>query len=305
MTRSLFLVVLLSVLCFSLAATYQNPVWKEDFADPFILVDGGNYFAYATCYHNAGANVSINIPFLMSTDGSLTNWKYMGDALPQLPSWAAANAGLTWAPAVLANNGTYIMYYTSRFASSGLQCISYATSSTPYGPFVDPNTAGPWLCQQSLGGSIDASPFVAPNGDLFLVWKNDGNCCGYTVNIWSQLLDSTGTSFAPGTSPKALITNDQPWEGNLVEGPSMLALLNGTSYQYYLFYSANGYESYQYAVGYALCSSPTGPCHKPTYSPIISYYGSVWGPGGEQPFYDLNGNLWFCYHGWTAPDGTL
>ena len=34
---------------------------------------------------------------------------------------------------------------------------------------------------------------------------------------------------------------------------------NGT---YYLFYSANNYESYSYASGYAACSSPLGPCTK-------------------------------------------
>lgn len=34
---------------------------------------------------------------------------------------------------------------------------------------------------------------------------------------------------------------------------------------YYLFYSANWYASYQYAVGYATCTTPVGPCVKPTY----------------------------------------
>ena len=91
----------------ALAATYQNPVWSGDFADPFVLLNKGNYYAYATSYHDAGADPSINIPSLMSEGGSLTDWKYMGDALPVLPPWAEANAGLTWAPAVLARNGTF------------------------------------------------------------------------------------------------------------------------------------------------------------------------------------------------------
>ena len=190
------------------------------------------------------------------------------------------------------------MYYTARYTSSGKQCVSFATSSSPTGPFID-NSVNPFVCQTSIGGSIDASPFVDENGDIYLIWKNDGNCCNYKVNIWSQPLSANGTQLT-GT-PIALITNDQAWEGNLVEGPSMVY----TNNTYYLFYSANNYASYQYAVGYATCTSPQGPCVKPTYSPIIGYYGDVWGPGGESPFTDINGNIWFAYHGWTAPDGKL
>ena len=226
-----------------------------------------------------------------------------GDALPTLPSWALAGQALTWAPTVYKPQGSsdYVLYYTARYTSSGKQCVSYALSSSPTGPFVDPNTDGPWFCQLSIGGSIDASPFLdTTTGQLYLVWKNDGNCCNYLVNIWSQPLIANGTAFVAGSSPTALITNDQAWEANIVEGPSMIVRSN----KYYLFYSANWYASYQYAVGYATCSTPTGPCEKPTYSPIISYYGTVWGPGGEQPFADVNGDLWFCYHAWTAPNAT-
>jgi len=282
-------------------SSYKNPVWAEDFADPFILRVGSTYYAYST---NSG---SYNIPVLSSPDGSFTNWTPMGDALPTLPSWAQANSGLTWAPSILDTNVTgpsqYVMYYTARYTQSGKQCVSFGVSSTPQGPYVDSSTS-PWICQSSIGGSIDASPFVDVNGNVYLVWKNDGNCCGYQVNIWSQQLSSSGTELQG--SPVALITNDQPWEGNLVEGPSMVTKIISTSNQrqYFLFYSANNYASYQYAVGYAQCSSPLGPCVKPTYSPIIAYYGNVWGPGGESPFPDPSGNLWFCYHGWTAPNAT-
>ena len=29
------------------------------------------------------------------------------------------------------------------------------------------------------------------------------------------------------------------------------------------------------------------------------------GPGGESPFTDINGNIWFAYHEWKCPDGKL
>lgn len=140
--------------------------------------------------------------------------------MPTLPPWAEANAGLTWAPTVLevsGENTLYVLYYTARWTVSGFQCISYATSSSPQGPFVDPNLNAPWLCQTSIGGSIDPSPFVDDNGQVYLVWKNDGNCCNFQVNIWGQPLTSNGTMFAPGTAPVALITNDQAWEATIVK----------------------------------------------------------------------------------------
>jgi hypothetical protein len=37
-------------------------------------------------------------------------------------------------------------------------------------------------------------------------------------------------------------------------------VLNGSNY--YLLYSANNYESYFYATGFAVCKTPMGPCTK-------------------------------------------
>ena len=175
------------------------------------------------------------------------------------------------------------------------------------GPYTDPNLEAPWLCQLSIGGSIDPCPFTDVDGQLYLLWKNDGNCCGNPVHIWAQPLQANGVEFVNGTEAVELITNDLPWEGNLVEAPSMIVRVDSatTIPIYYLFYSCNSYASYQYAVGYAECKTPLGPCQKVNLSPIIGYYGSAWGPGGEQPFYDVHGDLWFCYHSWTAPNGTF
>ena len=97
-----------------------------------------------------------------------------------------------------------------------------------------------------------------------------------------------------------LIHNDQEWEGSIVEGPSMYLHNNG---QYILFYSANAYEGYKYAVGFALCDSPLGPCRKPVYSPVLRFGSNTWGPGGSE-FFMVAGKLWICYHGWSAPRAT-
>lgn len=54
--------------------------------------------------------------------------------------------------------------------------------------------------------------------------------------------------------PTVLISNDQAWEGNIVEAPFMWQ----QDSKYYLFYSGNAYASPDYGVGYAVSDRPEG-----------------------------------------------
>jgi beta-xylosidase len=147
-----------------------------------------------------------------------------------------------------------------------------------------------------MGGSIDPYPFVDTDGTPYLLWKNDGNCCGLPVKLWAQELSEDGLALLG--EPVALIERDQAWERPLIENPAMWAHEG----QYYLLYSANWWESFEYAVGYAVCETVLGPCVKPQEEPILSYTPEVMGPGGEAFFTDAEGNLWLAYHAWRGPD---
>jgi beta-xylosidase len=278
-------------------ATYVNPVVAHDFPDPFVLRVDQSYYAFAT---NAfGSNIQV------ATSSDLATWTDLPDALPNLPSWAAANAGLTWAPSVLARSGTFVLFYTARDNASGFQCVSRAVSTTPMGPYVDTSSA-PLICQTAICGSIDPSPFVDDDGSAYLVWKSDENnpTCGTPPRIWSQPLTSDGISVLG--SPTVLLERDQLWEGAVIEGPAMWK----SGGAYYLFYSANRYDSADYAVGYGVCQGAIGPCEKKTLDPsdgggspaILQSAGSALGPGGEQLFQDTGLSLWVVYHAWTAPE---
>lgn len=266
---------------------YTNPVYPEDFPDPFVLRVGEVYYAYAT---NARG---INVQTIRSTN--LMDWKWVGDALPRLPDWAVPGRSLTWAPAVMQRDEQFVLYYTTRFVEAGRQCISRAISDDPAGPFHD-DSEEPFLCQLELGGSIDPSPFVDTDGTHYLLWKNDGNCCGFSIGIWIQRLSENRLSLVD--EPTELIRQDQRWEHPLIEGPSM-AKHDG---RYYLFYSANWWESADYAVGYAVCESATGPCEKPLNEPLFAARGPVLGPGGQEFFTDTEGQLWMAYHAWIEPN---
>ena len=74
---------------------------------------------------------------------------------------------------------------------------------------------------------------------------------------------------------------------------------------YYLAYSANNYESAAYAMGYATCLSPSGPCENVSVNgPFVSSAGTALGPGGGEFFDDAQGTRWLVYHAWTAPTTT-
>jgi beta-xylosidase len=168
-------------------------------------------------------------------------------------------------------------------------------SDDPVGPFTDPADEA-FICQSDLGGSIDAYPFRDDDGKLYLFWKNDGNCCGLEVALWVQELSPDGLTLVG--EPVKLLIRDQPWERPLIENPAMVK--NGD--RYYLFYSGNWWESHQYAVGYGVCETVTGPCEKPLNEPWFEFKPPVMGPGGEAFFTDTEGNLWMAYHAWTGVD---
>jgi beta-xylosidase len=267
--------------------TYTNPVYPHDFPDPHAIRVGDTYYAYST---NTGTS---NVPVIRSTD--LVSWDRVGDAMPALPAWARLNFGDTWAPGVIQQGDSFLLYFVSRDDASGRQCIGVATATRPEGPFEDDSDV-PLVCQQELGGSIDPYPYRDAQGQLYLFWKNDGNCCGQPVHLWVQPLTEDGLALA-GQAVR-LIGRDQTWEIPLVENPAMVEV-DG---RYYLFYSANRWNSHEYAVGYAMCDTVTGPCRKPGDQPILTFTPEVMGPGGQMLVEGPDGQPWILYHAWTGPD---
>jgi beta-xylosidase len=264
-----------------------------DFADPFVLRGAGAYYAFAT-----GAQ-PLHLQVARSRD--LAAWTLLGEALPELPAWALKAPGLTWAPSALARRDRYVLYYTTRDAVSGFQCISRALSSTPEGPYID-DSSQPLVCQVAgsapFCGSIDPSPFLDSDGRPFLLWKSDENSarCRTAPRIWAQALTDDGLSLVGPA--QTLLAVDQRWEDTIIEAPSMV-LYGG---RYLLFYSGNHYDSGNYAIGYATCPNLFGLCTKATLGmPYLTSAGSMSGPGGQELFQDGEGAVWMAYHAWTSP----
>ena len=260
-----------------------GPVYPFDFPDPDVISVDGVYYGYAT---NSAAG---NIQMIQSTD--LVHWTVDGDALSHIASWARSD--YTWAPGVFELNGTFMLYYAVVNGDTGKECISVAAATDPRGPFVD-NSSGPLVCQLDLGGSIDPSPFLDASGTPYLVWKSQG-ANGQQSTIWSQQLTADGTGLV-GSSAQVLLRPSQSWEGGVVEGPYMVLLAG----RYYLFYSANNWDSASYAVGVATCQSPTGPCSKPLDHALLDSQEGAAGPGGPSLFADQHGDTWIAFHAYLT-----
>ena len=280
------------------------PVYNVNFPDPDILLANGEFIAYAT-------NDGINLPMAKSKD--LVTWIPVMDpakpgkrldGMPTLAPWV--KEGFTWAPEVHRVGADYMVYYTANNRKLDRQCVGLAVASNPLGPFRD-TSATPLLCQADLGGTIDANIFRDAEGKLYLYYKNDGNRVGKVSQIWGQRLTADGRSLVGAAV--SIARDTKPWEQKLVEAPTMV--LTPTGYQ--LFYSGGyfGWNDDQrispYAMGYATCATPLGPCTPSSDNPILHSFndrqaGCISGPG-HQSIFTVGARHFIAFHAWAVTKG--
>lgn len=268
------------VFFFLFAAFYNNIfsqqlVMRGDHADPSVVKIGNDYWASATT-----SNWSPAYPLLRSKD--LVNWKMEGYVFDQLPSWADF---YFWAPEISYENGKVYIYYAAHKKGGNL-CLGIASADKPEGPYKD---HGPLMCQEA--GSIDAFPMRDENGKLYIIWKEDGNSVNKPTPIWAQQMNEERTAFVG--EKKELFRNDKGWEGNLVEGVSMIK----KGEYYYAFYAAAaccGREC-TYQTGIARSKTLLGPWEKYHKNPILADDSEWKCPGHGTPI-EKDGRYYFLYH---------
>ena len=141
---------------------------------------------------------------------------------------------------------------------------------------------------------MDPDIFTDTNGQSYLIWKSNGNAVGQPSHLWSEPMDPdfdlTGTPTLP-------LSDDESWQHGVVEGPAMV-VANGT---YYLFYSGGKFRTSNYAIGYATCAGPSGPCTDQP-GPILGSQPGELGPGGPS-FFMANGTLRMAFAAWSGATG--
>lgn len=261
-------------------------VRSRSYPDPFVLRVGATYYAYGT-----DGDLG-EVQLIRSTD--LVTWTEVGDALGTAPGWAQDDD--VWAPAVAQlSASSYVLYASYVHTSTGKRCIGAATASDPEGPFR--GTGSPVVCDDARGGVIDPSVFTS-GSTRYLLWKTEGIPGREPPKVLSQPLAADGLTRTG--SPATLLQSEQPWEGTLIENPSMITL--GT--RAYLFYSGNEWESASYAIGWAACQGPQGPCIAPPDRPLMTSETGIYGPGGGAVFTDDQNKTWMAFAAWTDASKT-
>lgn len=250
------------------------------FADPTVYAEGGKFYA-------AGTRGFGPAGFTLLESSDLRNWSYARpDSLILKKGRDCWGESGFWAPQIFKNGeNDYLLAYVANERC----CIAHSNSLT--GDYT-----------QSKIEPVDNS---AGNIDPFIFKDDDGKYYMYHVrfsggNILNVgELDPKTWKIKSGTL-KECFRNTQSWEATnaypsapIMEGPTVVKL-DG---KYYLFYSANHYQSTDYAVGYAYSDSPTGPWTKYSGNPIIhrNIVGEM-GSGHGDVFVDNDGNLCYVYH---------
>lgn len=280
MLRTFYFMLLTAVLHTSHA---QRLVMPGDYPDPSVVRIGNTFWASAT-----SSNWLPAYPLMKSKD--LIQWETVGYVFNKLPDWADY---YFWAPEINYDNGKVYMYYSAHKKGGNL-CVGVASANKPEGPYTD---HGPLVCQEV--GSIDGFPIRDEKGKLHLVWKEDGNSVGKPTPIWYQELNEDRTALLG--QKKELFRNDAPWEGNLVEGVSMIR--HGD--YLYAFYAAAACcgSGCNYVSGVARSKMLAGPWEKYTNNPILKNEGNWKCPGHGTPV-EKDGKYYFLYHAYDT-SGTI
>jgi beta-xylosidase len=171
--------------------------------------------------------------------------------------------------------------------------VGVATSARPDGGFRDQGVLSNGIvtgrgevgCGDASGYSnIDPAPFIDADRQAYLYFETGRNATGNVASTLSGIRLAGDLIHAMG-SRQPLLTATQDWEqrgtDRIVEGPWLQLHTSSTTHQssYYLFYSGGDFQS-NYAMGYAVGSSPLGPFTDSPDNPVLKGTATVVGPGG-------------------------
>ncbi|MES2307022.1 MAG: glycoside hydrolase family 43 protein [Gemmatimonadota bacterium] len=218
-----------------------NPILKGWYADPEAHLFEGQYWIYPTYSARYGQQTFLDA----FSSNDLVTWTRHEHVLDTANVKWAHKA--VWAPSIIEKEGWYYLFFGANDiqSDSALGGIGVARSRSPSGPFID--YLGKPLIDKFHNGAqpIDQNVFRDKDGAYYILYGGWGHC-----NI--ARLNNTFTGFIPfadGTVFKEITPK------GYVEGAYML-LKDG---KYYLMWSEGGWTGPDYAVAYAIGTSPFGP----------------------------------------------
>ncbi|MGH3661246.1 MAG: family 43 glycosylhydrolase [Micromonosporaceae bacterium] len=289
----------------SAVAAVEPPLYtnKRPGAVHMMRASSGDYYAYDF----ADVNGAIKIKVWQSTDS--VRWS----APTIINANTKANGrgwGLMkfWAPEVIESGGKFYMFYAAVFTGTTSHRLGLAIADSPLGPFNDigaPLFRGTTIADWDV---IDPNPFIDPFTNFkYLYFARDGGTVaahpdgsGRTTRqsrIFGVRLDTNWRT--PLTSFQLLLKPSQSWEyanhqspdGTWRlwnEAPTMIKENN----RFHLLYSANFWDSNDYAFGYATSDTPLGTFAKYGQNPLAEAIGAYHKAGHTSAVRSPDGSDW-------------
>ena len=254
-------------------ATFQNPLFAGDYADPTITRVGSDFYATFNCYQYAPG-----LTVWHSRD--LVNWEPISSALPTL-----TGKGEVWSPDISEHEGEIYIYYPH----NGRIMVVHAT---------DPR--GPWSEPVDLGiKDIDPCHVVGPDGTRYLYIG-----AGKVTQLSADGLSTVGETkkvYEGWKFPKEWVT-----EGFWLESPKVTR--RGDTY--YLISAQGGTSGppTSHMAVVARSKSPLGPWENSPSNPLIHTYSAdeEWWSVGHGTLLSTPDDRWyFVYHGYRKGFQTL
>ena len=243
MTSTVRLLAVPALIALILAQTPRsgNPVFEGWYADPEAHVFEQQYWIYPT--YSAPYNEQVFLDAFSSPD--LVTWTKHPRVLDAVNVKWATRA--MWAPSIVLRDGWYYLFFGANDIQNDQQVggIGVARSRRPEGPFQDYLDRP--LVDKFHNGAQPIDQFVFKDGDgtYYLIYGGWRHC-----NIARLNADFTGfVPFGDGTTFKEITP------AGYVEG-SYMFLKDG---KYYFMWSEGGWTGPNYAVAYAMGTSPFGP----------------------------------------------
>ena len=257
-----------------------NPILPGWYADPEAHVFNREYWIYPT--YSAPYNQQTFMDAFSSKD--LVTWvKHPRIIDTTKVKWAHR---AMWAPSIVFKDGWYYLFFGANDIQSDSQPggggIGVARSRSPEGPFDD--YLGHPLVDKFHNGAqpIDQMVFKDTDGSYYIIYGGWRHC-----NIARLNDDFTGfIPFADGTTFKEITPQ------GYVEGAYML-VKDG---KYYFMWSEGGWTGPNYAVAYAIGTSPFGPFQR--VGKILQQDSTVATGAGHHSLLHADGspNWYIVYH---------
>jgi beta-xylosidase len=292
---------------------YKNPVYPSYFADPFVWLHDGIYYAVGTTVAESEGRVdevceAQIFPLLRSPD--LVNWTRLGNALIR-PDRELGDT--FWAPEVAFHDGVFFMYYSVGLEDKGHQ-LRVATSLKPEGPYLDVGRS--LVDKEKCPFAIDAHPFQDDDGQWYLFYARDfldtdDDTRAGTALVMDRLVSMTELAgeeivvLRARSDWQLFQANRQMYGGcfdwHTLEGPSVRKR-NG---RYYCLYSGGCWENETYGVDFAVADKVTGPytdAGNESGSRVLrTVKDSVLGPGHNSIVLGPDGQTdYIVYHAWDV-----